>query len=145
MAGVAVRYSNFQELNAEVLAVNVDSVNTHKVWNELELSKMVEGGIPYPMIADTTSTIGRSYDVYDSKTGRTLRGTFIIDPEGTIQMSEILYGPVGRNPDEILRLLKAYQQYQTTKQAIPSGWNPGEKTIDTSLATSGQVWQEWRP
>lgn len=123
----------------------MESVYSHKVWNEVELSKMVDGGIPYPMLSDSTTSIGKSYDIYDSKTGKTLRGTFIIDPEGTIQLSEILYGPVGRNPDEILRLLKAYQQYQTTKQAIPSGWHTGEKTINPVLAVSGGVWQEWRP
>lgn len=142
---MAVRYTEFQELNAEVMAVNVESLYSHKVWNEVELNKMVDGGIPYPMIADTTAAIGKSYDIYDRKTGKTLRGTFIIDPEGTIQVSEIMYGPVGRNPDEIIRLLRAYQQYETTKQAIPSGWQPGDKTLNPILAASGQVWQEWRP
>lgn len=127
------------------MAINVESEYVHKVWNEVELSKMVDGGIPYPMIADTSTSIGKSYDIYDSKTGKTLRGTFIIDPEGIIQVSEILYGAVGRNPEEIIRLLKAYQQYQKTNHAIPCSWQTGDKTLNSSLATSGQVWQEWRP
>jgi alkyl hydroperoxide reductase subunit AhpC len=127
-----------------VLAISLDSVYTHKVWNDIELSKMVKGGIPYPILTDLDGHIGKLYDVYDALKGTSLRGTFIIDAEGNIQAEEILTSPVGRNPEEILRLIKAYQSYFSTKESTPCGWNIGDKTINTTLANAGNVWQQWK-
>ena len=63
----------------EVLSVSVDSVFSHKIWNETELSKMVDGGIPYPMLSDQNGEIGRLYGVYDEDSGTNIRGRFLID------------------------------------------------------------------
>ncbi len=77
----------------QVLAVSVDSMFVHKVWDEEELSKMVEGGIPFPMISDGAGHLGRVYGVYDEDSGVDIRGRFIIDPDGVIQAAEILTPP----------------------------------------------------
>lgn len=128
-----------------MLSISTDSILTHKAWEETELSKMVEGGIPYPMLSDQNGNIGKLYDVYDSQTGKTRRATFIIDPQGLVQAAEVLNAAVGRNADEILRLLQAYQHFQATKEGTPCGWHPGEKTVKPSLDIAGEVWKEWKP
>ena len=98
LSHIAVGYDKLEELGVEVLAISVDSVHSHKVWNETELSKMVDGGIPFPMLCDRGGRIGTLYGVYDEKSGVDVRGRFIIDPDGIIQAAEILSPPVGRNP-----------------------------------------------
>lgn len=134
-----------QKLNVEVLSVSVDSVFTHKIWNETELSKMVDGGIPYPMLSDQNGSIGSLYGVYDEESGVNIRGRFLIDADGIIQAAEILSPPVGRNPKELLRQIKAYQHHQKTGEVMPSGWEEGGKTLKPSTALAGNVWKEWQP
>ena len=86
-------YDKLQALNVEVLSVSTDSVHSHKIWNETELSKMVGNDIPFPMVSDQGGSIGRLYDVYDETAGVNVRGKFIIDPEGIIHAAEILSPP----------------------------------------------------
>lgn len=128
-----------------MLSISVDSVFTHKIWNEIELSKMVEGGIPFPMLSDQNGSIGRLYDVYDEEAGQNIRGRFLIDPEGIIHAAEILAPPVGRNPQELLRQIKAFQHHQKTGEVMPSGWQEGGKTLKPSANLAGNVWQVWQP
>lgn len=106
MASVAARYDELKELGAEVLSCSVDSEYSHKIWQEEELSKMVPGGVPYPMLSDKGGRIGRLYGVYDEEGGVNIRGRFLIDPDGIIQAMEVLTPPVGRNFAELVRQLK---------------------------------------
>ena len=148
MAAVAVKYPAFQELGAEVLTVSVDSLPTHREWQEKELSRMVEGGARYPMISDPGGKIGSLFGVYDAKTGLDLRGHFLIDPYGVIQAVEILAAPVGRNIAEILRQLRALQHHQATGEFMPCGWEPGKPTLakeGEAASLSGKVWEVWKP
>ena len=82
MSAVADNYAKLQELGIEVLSVSVDSHFVHKMWNDHELSKMVEGGVPFPMVSDQAGNVGRAYGVWDEAQGIELRGRFIIDPDG---------------------------------------------------------------
>ena len=129
----------------EVLSVSVDSRFIHKIWNEAELSKMVEGGIPYPMLSDQGGRIGAVYGVYDEAAGVNIRGRFIIDPDGVIQAMEVLTPPVGRNPDELIRQVQAFQHVRETGEATPSGWTPGETTLKPGPDLVGKVWEVWKP
>ena len=97
MAAVATKDEDLRELGVQVLSVSVDSQFVHKIWQEEELSKMVKGGVPFPMISDAAGKIGSVYGVYDETAGVNTRGRFIIDPDGVIQAMEILTPPVGRN------------------------------------------------
>ena len=133
----------FQELGVEVLSFSVDSVHSHLVWQETELSKMVEGGVPFPMLSDSGGKIGELYGVYNGSVD--VRGRFIIDPSGIIQAMEVLTPPVGRNPDELIRQIKAYQHQQATGEVMPSGWQPGDPTLTPSAALTGHVWEVWKP
>jgi peroxiredoxin (alkyl hydroperoxide reductase subunit C) len=120
-------------------------VFSHKIWNETELRKMVEGGIPFPMLSDQTGEIGRKYEVYDEDQGVNIRGKFLIDPDGKVQAAEVLTPPVGRNPEELLRQIKAYQHHQKTGEVMPSGWKEGDETLKPSTDLAGNVWRVWKP
>ena len=118
---------------------------THKIWNDQELSKMVKGGVPFPMLSDAGGEIGKLYGVFDEASKVENRGRFIIDPDGVIQGYEVLTPPVGRNVNETLRQVQAFQLVRDTKgaEATPSGWRPGKKTLKPGIDLVGRVWEEW--
>lgn len=124
--------------------MSTDSRFIHKIWQEDELSKMVEGGVPFPMLSDAGGRIGQVYGVYDADGGVDVRGRFIIDPDGVVQAIEILTPPVGRNVDESLRQVKAFQHVRDTGEATPSGWRPGKVTLSPGPDLVGKVWEAWK-
>lgn len=128
----------------QILAMSTDSRFIHKIWQEDELSKMVEGGVPFPMLSDAGGRIGQVYGVYDADGGVDVRGRFIIDPDGVVQAIEILTPPVGRNVDESLRQVKAFQHVRDTGEATPSGWRPGKVTLSPGPDLVGKVWEAWK-
>lgn len=132
-------------MNAEVLAASTDSRFSHKIWQAEELDKMIKGGVPYPMLADAGGRIGQVYGVYDPASGVNLRGRFIIDPDGVIQAMEVLTPSVGRNPNELMRQLAAFQLVRETGVATPSGWQPGKPVLKPGPNLVGNVWKEWKP
>lgn len=134
-----------QELGVVVLAVSTDSRFTHKIWQEQELSKMVDGGVPFPMLSDAGGRIGAVYGVYDEAAGVDIRGRFIIDPDFVIRAMEVLTPEVGRNPAELVRQVKAYQHVVRTGEVTPSGWNPGDTTLTPGPELVGKVWTKWKP
>jgi peroxiredoxin (alkyl hydroperoxide reductase subunit C) len=145
LAAVAAKYAEFQALGVQVLSVSTDSRFVHKIWQEAELSKMVEGGVPFPMLSDAGGRIGTVYGVYDEAAGVDIRGRFIIDPDGIIRATEVLTPEVGRNPDELVRQIKAFQHVRATGEVTPSGWQPGQTTLTPGPDLVGKVWQEWKP
>jgi alkyl hydroperoxide reductase subunit AhpC len=138
-------YDDFQALGVAVLSVSIDSRFIHKIWQEQELSKMVEGGVPFPMLSDPGGRIGTVYGVYDAVAGVDIRGRFIIDPDGIIRAMEVLTPEVGRNPDELVRQIRAFQHVRATGEVMPSGWQPGQTTLTPGPDLVGKVWQEWKP
>ncbi len=145
MTAVAARYEEIKSLGAEVLAISVDSPYTHKVWQESELSKIIPGGLPYPMLSDPGGRIGQIYGVYDEEGGVDLRGRFLIDPEGILQAIEILAPAVGRNVAEMIRQVKACQHVQQTGEVTPAGWEPGKKALKPETQLAGKVCEIWSP
>jgi peroxiredoxin (alkyl hydroperoxide reductase subunit C) len=135
-----------KKLGVEVLSMSIDSVFVHKMWNDKELSKMVKGGVPFPMMSDTGGRVGKVYGVYDEDAGVETRGRFIIDPDGVIQGYEILTPPVGRNVGETIRQIQAFQLVRESNgtEATPSGWRPGKKTLKPGPDLVGRVWEEWK-
>jgi alkyl hydroperoxide reductase subunit AhpC len=147
VSAVADKYGAFQELGVDVLSMSVDSVFVHKMWNETELSKMVDGGVPFPMLSDAGGKVGAVYGVYDEEAGVDVRGRFIIDPDGVVQGFEVLTPPVGRNVEETVRQIQAFQHVRETKggEATPSGWRPGKVTLKPGPELVGRVWEVWNP
>ncbi len=131
----------------ELLSMSVDSVFVHKIWNEAELSRMVEGGVPFPMLSDAGGKVGTVYGVFDDAAGVDTRGRFIIDPDGVVQGFEVLTPPVGRNVAETVRQIQAFQLVRESegKQATPSGWRPGKPTLTPGPDLVGKVWEVWNP
>jgi peroxiredoxin (alkyl hydroperoxide reductase subunit C) len=125
--------------------MSIDSMFVHKMWNDNELSKMVKGGIPFPMLSDAGGRVGKVYGIYDENAGVETRGRFIIDPDGVIQGYEVLTPAVGRNVSETIRQLQAFQLVRKTKggEATPSGWQPGKQTLKPGINLVGKVWEEW--
>lgn len=145
MTAVAVKYDELEKLGVQVLSMSTDSRFTHKVWQEEELSKMVPGGVPFPMLSDQGGRIGTVYGVYDEEAGVDIRGRFIIDPEGVIRAMEVLTPEVGRNVSELIRQIQAFQHVAATGEVTPSGWQPGKATLSPGPDLVGKVWKVWKP
>jgi len=147
VSAVADKYPELQKLGVEVFSVSVDSHFVHKMWNDHELTKMVEGGVPFHMLSDQAGNVGRAYGVYDESQGIELRGRFIIDPDGVIQAMEVLTPPVGRLFAETVRQIQAFQRVRASKgtEATPAGWKPGELTLKPGPDLVGNVWKVWKP
>ncbi len=126
--------------------MSIDSVFVHKMWDDHELSKMVAGGVPFPMLSDAGGKVGTAYGIYDDNAGVETRGRFIIDPDGVVQGFEVLTPPVGRNVGESLRQIQAFQLVRESKgtQATPSGWRPGKPVLKPGPDLVGNVWKEWK-
>lgn len=144
MAAVAAQAKAFEELGVQVLSVSTDSRFTHKIWQEEELTKMVDGGFPYPMLSDQGGQVGTIYGVYEAAAGVDIRGRFIIDPDFNIRGMEVLTPEVGRNVQELIRQIKAFQHVYATGEVTPAGWQPGEVTLVPGPDLAGKVWKVWK-
>lgn len=111
----------FRQINAEVLAMSVDSKYSHLAW----IKSGALDTLDYPLVSDFSKQTARSYGVLDEANSTARRGLFIIDPNGVIQYTLVQSDKVGRNVDETLRVLKALQ----TDELCPLNWKPGDKTI----------------
>jgi alkyl hydroperoxide reductase subunit AhpC len=145
LAAVAARYEEFKKLDTVVLAMSTDSRFVHLIWQDEELAKMVPGGVPFPMLSDAGGKVGAVYGVYDEDAGVDIRGRFIIDPDFVIRAMEVLTPEVGRNPDELIRQVKAFQHVAATGEVTPSGWQPGQVTLKPGPGLVGKVWEVWKP
>jgi alkyl hydroperoxide reductase subunit AhpC len=125
--------------------MSTDSRFVHKIWQEQELGRMVEGGVPFPMLSDAGGRIGALYGVFEEAAGVDIRGRFIIDPNFVIRAAEVLTPEVGRNPEELLRQVKAFQHVAATGEVTPSGWQPGKVTLTPGPELVGRVWEVWKP
>lgn len=119
-------------------------MDTHRDWQEKELSRMVRDGALFPMISDPGGRIGALYGVYDSDQGTDQRGRFFIDPNGVIQSVEIVAEPLGRDVREALRQLRGLQHHKATGDYMPCGWEPGKPTLSKDQSRSGEIWKEWK-
>jgi alkyl hydroperoxide reductase subunit AhpC len=147
VSAVADKYPVLTKLGVEVFSVSVDSHFVHKMWNDNELTKMVEGGVPFHMVSDQAGNVGRAYGAYDETQGIELRGRFIIDPDGVIQAMEVLTPPVGRRFAETVRQIQAFQLVRASKgtEATPAGWTPGDPILKPGPDLVGNVWKVWKP
>jgi len=123
------RYSDFTSKNTEVLAVSVDSKFSHLAWIQTPRNEGGIGDIKYPLVSDLKREICTSYNVLNDD-GEADRGLFLINPKGVIMHMTINKAPVGRNVDEVLRVLQAYQYVESHPDEVcPANWTPGEKTM----------------
>lgn len=108
------------ELDAEVLALSVDDVETHRRWIAEAF-----GELAFPLLADPGGAVARAYGVLLEAEGVAARATFAVDPEGRVQYAAVHGSLVGRSISELVRVLEALQ----TGEAVPAGWQPGQPTL----------------
>jgi len=109
----------FNALGAEVVAVSVDSQFSHYAWVRTPKNQGGLGEVNLSLVSDLNKTIARGYDVLDEEAGVAYRGVFILDPEGVVQSAIVNNLPVGRNVNEVLRTLKAFQYVTSTDRRTP--------------------------
>jgi peroxiredoxin (alkyl hydroperoxide reductase subunit C) len=125
-AAMNSKYDEFKELNTEILAVSVDSKFSHKRFAETE---PILKGLKLMMGADANQEVSRAFGVLIEEEGVALRGRFLFTPEGVCVAQEVQADSVGRNVNEFLRQVKAWQYATKTGEVCPAGWRPGKKTL----------------
>ena len=130
MSGFAVRHKEFKDLNTKLLGLSIDSIHSHMAWVN-NVKKNTGVLFDFPIIADIDMKVSKLYGMLQPNESETaaVRAVFFIDPEGKIRL--VMYYPlnVGRNMDEIIRVLKALQTSDKHGVALPLNWQPGEKVI----------------
>jgi len=134
---LAQKYEDFQKSQAEIISFSTDTAYSHKAWHDT--SKSI-GSIKFPMAADPTGRIGMSLGVYIADEGVTLRGTFIVDPEGVIKAYEVNNNDIGRSADELYRKLQAANYVREHGgEVCPASWHPGQKTLKPGEDLVGKI------
>lgn len=137
LGDLADNYAEFKKLDVEIYSVSTDTHFTHKAWHDA--SDTIKK-IQFPMVGDPTGAICRNFDVMIEEAGLADRGTFVIDPEGRIQIIEINAGGVGRDALELLRKVKAAQYVAAHPgEVCPAKWKEGEKTLKPGLDLVGKI------
>jgi len=134
---LADTYAAFQKMGVEVYSVSTDTHFSHKAWHD---TSPAIGKIDYTMLGDPSGTITRNFDVMREGQGLADRGTFVVDPQGVIQLMEITSEGVGRNAMELLRKVKAAQYIAAHPgEVCPAKWEEGETTLAPSLDLVGKI------
>lgn len=137
LGDLADNYEELKRLGVEVYSVSTDKHFTHKAWHE---TSETIGKIEYPMIGDPTLAISRNFDVLIEEDGLAERGTFVVDPDGKIQVMEITAGNIGRSAEELLRKIKAAQYVRAhPNEVCPAKWEEGDDTLEPSLDLVGKI------
>ena len=125
------RMEQFKSLGVEVIGVSIDSHFTHNAWRNTPVNEGGIGPVKYTLAADISHDICKAYDV-ESEGGVAFRGAFIIDKEGNVRSQIVNDLPLGRNMDELVRLVEALQFHEEHGEVCPAGWNKGDKGMDAS-------------
>ncbi|MBZ4202585.1 MAG: peroxiredoxin C [Methylovulum sp.] len=119
------RMEDFNSRNVEVIAVSIDSHFTHNAWRNTPINQGGIGPVKYIMAADLTHSICKAYDV-EAEGGVAYRGSFLIDRSGVVRHQVVNDLPLGRNMDELLRVVDALQFHEEHGEVCPAGWNKGD-------------------
>jgi alkyl hydroperoxide reductase subunit AhpC len=121
---------DFRKAGARILGVSIDSVHSHAAWIERDFG----GGLPFPLVGDVTREWTGAFDVLEPEAGVALRGTFLVDPGGTLRMAHVTDLDVGRNVDEVYRELEAFK----SGGLCPAGWRPGQANLEPPVRGAGE-------
>ncbi|MDD3482212.1 peroxiredoxin [Azovibrio restrictus] len=126
------RLDEFKKRNVEVIGVSIDSQFTHLAWKNTPVEKGGIGQVQYPMVADVKHEICRAYDVEFDAAGVAFRGSFLIDKAGVVRHQVVNDLPLGRNVDEMIRMVDALQFTEEHGEVCPAGWQKGKKGMNAS-------------
>jgi peroxiredoxin 2/4 len=134
------RYKEFEQRGVKLIGISVDSIHSHLAWHQ-NLSKILGVTLPYPIIADSTRAVSELYGMIHPGASATVtvRALFIIDPKRVVRA--LIYYPlnIGRNVDEVLRVVDALQTADKNGVACPVNWKPGDKVIVPPPKTEKEV------
>lgn len=137
LGDLADYYDELQALGVDVYSVSTDTHFTHKAWHE---TSDTIGKIRYTMLGDQNFTLANNFDVLREGQGLADRGTFLVDPDGVIQVSEVTAEGIGRNAAELVRKVKAAQYVAAHPgEVCPAKWEEGESTLTPSLDLVGKI------
>ncbi|WP_116964433.1 peroxiredoxin [Fastidiosibacter lacustris] len=126
------RVDELKKLGVEVFAVSIDSQFTHNAWRNTPINQGGIGAVNYTMVADVDHSIVKAYGVEHPEAAVAFRGTFLIDKEGVVRHQVVNDLPLGRNMDELIRMVKALQFYEKHGEVCPAGWKEGDKGMSAS-------------
>jgi len=130
-------YEEFKKLGAEILSVSKDTEFVHKAWHD---NSPAIGTVKYPMLADPTGKLCQMFGTYDESDGLSLRGTFLIDPDGNLKTIEIHNNDIGRSAKELLRKVQAAKFVREHDgQVCPASWEPGSDTLTPGEDLVGKI------
>lgn len=130
---MAHRTETLRSLGCEVVGVSVDSHHTHNAWRNTEVSAGGIGSVPFTLAADMTREISTSYGVLAASPesyyplGVAMRATFVVDQQGIVRHQVVNDEPIGRNMDDVVRVVEALQFFETHGQVCPAGWQRGDE------------------
>jgi peroxiredoxin 2/4 len=125
------RFEEFKKRGVVVIGVSIDSHFSHNAWRNTPINDGGIGAVKYPLIADMTHAIAKAYDV-ESEGGVAYRGSFLIDEQGLVRHQVVNDLPLGRNVDEMLRMVDALAFHQEHGEVCPAGWKDGDKGMVAS-------------
>jgi len=128
------RLDEFKARNVEVIGVSIDSHYTHNAWRNTAINDGGIGQVGYPLVADINHGICQAYDVEHPQAGVAFRASFLIDREGMVRHQVVNDLPLGRNIDEMLRMIDALQFTEEHGEVCPAGWNKGDKGMKADTA-----------
>ena len=120
------RLAQFKERGVEVVGVSIDSQFTHWAWRETPVEKGGIGKVAFPIVADVKHTISQAYGVEHAQAGVALRASFLLDKSGVVQHQVVNNLPLGRNVDEMVRMVDALQFFEKHGEVCPAGWQKGK-------------------
>lgn len=121
------RVDEFKSRGVEVVGVSIDSQFTHHAWRETPVEKGGIGRVKFPLVADVKHEIQNAYGIAHPEAGVAMRATFLIDKSGVVQHQVVNNLPLGRNVDELLRLVDALQFSEEHGEVCPAGWKKGDE------------------
>ncbi|AQQ68233.1 peroxiredoxin [Microbulbifer agarilyticus] len=125
------RFEEFKKRGVEVIGVSIDSQFSHNAWRNTDINDGGIGQVKYALVADVKHEICQAYDV-EADAGVAFRGSFLIDEEGVVRHQVVNDLPLGRNVDEMLRMVDALAFHQEHGEVCPAGWQEGDKGMDAS-------------
>ncbi|WP_432456088.1 MULTISPECIES: peroxiredoxin C [unclassified Agarivorans] len=126
------RFKDFQAKGVEVIGVSIDSQFSHNAWRNTAIEDGGIGAVQYPLIADVKHEICKAYDVEHPEAGVAFRGSFLIDTAGVVRHQVVNDLPLGRNIDEMLRMVDALNFHEEHGEVCPAQWEQGKEAMDAS-------------
>ncbi len=134
--------AEFDKVGAQVIGVSVDSHFTHLAWMNTPVKDGGIQGLTYPLVADLNKSIARDYGCLIEEAGIALRGLYVINPEGKVEVATVHNLPVGRSTDETLRVIKAFQFVAKHGEVCPANWSEGKSTMKADTKGSKEYFSK---